>query len=55
MRREGEEGEGRRGGGREILHIKFAYLGLWLSNGLNPPHAPIRSFEKDILMSQIRC
>ena len=30
----GDRGGGRGGGRREILHIKFAYLGLWLTNGL---------------------
>ena len=43
-----------------ILHLK-KQLGLLLQhtlshpNPINPPHAPIGSFEKDILMSRIQC
>ena len=38
-----------------LIHVKSLQNTLSHPNPINPPHAPIGSFEKDILMSRIQC
>ena len=38
-----------------LIHVKSLQNTLSHPNPINPPHAPIESFEKDILTSRIQC
>ena len=38
-----------------LIHVKSLQHTLSHPNPINPPHAPVGSFKKDILMSRIQC